>query len=87
MVVHLRRRIADQLAEQRAIGVQFDKRELDRLVDRQRLAEDGPLTCVLHASIDAELRRAEARSRLADPVLVHEQHRRGESLALTTNDR
>ena len=61
-----------ELAQHRGLGVQLDERELDRLVARQRLAPRDALVRVRDRLVDAELRGAERRRGLADPVLVHE---------------
>jgi hypothetical protein len=64
--------LVDERPEHLALGVQLDKRELDRLVARQRLAEERPGLGVFHRTVDAELRGAHAGSGLADTVLVEE---------------
>ena len=66
------RRVPDELAQHGGLGVQLDQRELDALVGRQRLAPRDALVGVGHGLVDAELRGAERRRRLADAVLVHE---------------
>src|SRR5512135_37599 len=64
--IHLPSRAIDQPARHLRIGLQFDQRPLDRLVARERLAERLPRVGVVDALVDAVLRRADARGRLAD---------------------
>ena len=77
----------DQRTQHLALRLQFDQRELDRLVRRQRLAERRAHLGVLDRLIDAELRGAQAGRRLADAVLVEEVLHDLQPLALATEDR
>ena len=54
---------------------------------RQRLAPRGPAVGVGDRLVDAVLRRAERRRRLADPVLVHEQLRQLEPVVERAEER
>ena len=80
-------RSCGQRAEHLALRVELDERELDRLVRGERLAERCADLGVLDRLVDAELRGAEARRRLADPVLVEEVLDDTEPAALTAEDR
>ena len=62
----------DEGTQHLALGLELDQRELDALVSRQCLAEGLALLGVGDRFVDAELRRTEARGRLADAVLVEE---------------
>ncbi len=65
--------VEDVVADQLAVGVQFDQRELDRLALGQGRAEGHPLPGVADRLGDAVARRAGAAGRLADAVLVDER--------------
>src|SRR5579859_4536108 len=78
--------LLDERPEHLALRVQLGERELDRLVARERFAERRPGLGVLHRTVDAELRGAEAGSGLADAVLVEEVLHDLESAALAAED-
>jgi hypothetical protein len=65
-------RVTHQLPEHGRLGVQLDQRELDALVCRQALAPRDATVGVGDGLVDAELRSAQRRRRLADAVLVYE---------------
>ena len=60
----------DQRAQHLAAGVQFDQRELNTLVGRQRLAEGFAVIGVFHRLVDTVLGGSQAGGRLADAVLI-----------------
>src|SRR6185437_10501701 len=78
--------LVDESAHHLAFRVQLGERKLDRLVRRQRLAEDHALARIGDALVDAVLRDADARGGLADAVLVDEMLRDDEPLALAAED-
>ena len=85
--VHLPGRAEDIVPYHLAFGVELGEGELDRLSFGERLAEEHPALGGLHRLGDAVARRARARRRLADAVLVDEQHRDLQALALLVQDR
>ena len=54
--IHQPSRVADQLAQHRCLGVQFDERELNGLIARQLLAPCRARIGIGHSFIDAVLR-------------------------------
>ena len=78
---------ADEPAQQLGVGVQLGERELDPLVDRQRLAPGVALAGVGDGLVDAVLGGADARRGLADAALVDEALGDGEALADLAEDR
>ncbi|MNN09306.1 hypothetical protein D3C81_1221840 [compost metagenome] len=70
--VHLPGGLADHQAQHLDLGGQFDQGELDRLIDRQRLAEGLARAGVGDALLDAEVCGAQRRGGLADAVLMDE---------------
>src|ERR1700680_818788 len=71
-LVHLPRRLMNQRAEHRSLGLMLDQRPLNGLVGSEGLAEGLALLRILDAFVDAILRGAERGGRLADAILVYE---------------
>src|SRR5262249_56697293 len=70
--VHQPGGLVDQRAQHLALRLQFNQRELDRLVRGQRPAERLALPGISDRLVDAVLGGSEAGSGLPDPVLVEE---------------
>jgi len=70
--VHLQRRLPDQLSQHLALGCEFDERELDALVVRERGSEGRAFVGVFDGLLDAVYGGAERGCGLADAVLVDE---------------
>src|ERR1700690_947681 len=85
--VHLARGLAHERTQQLHVGRELDQRPLDRLALGQGLPERDSLLGVRDALAHAVVGRSDARGRLADAVLVHEEHRRRETAALLAEDR
>src|SRR5262249_1998243 len=77
----------DQRAQHLALRLQFNQRELDRLVRGQRPAERLALPGISDRLVDAVLGGSEAGSGLPDPGLVEEVLHYLQSAPLAAEDR
>src|SRR5579883_2378222 len=86
LAVEMPSRLVDEVAHHLAFRVKLGEWPLDRLVGGERLAEDPARAGIFDALIDAVLRDADARCRLADAVLMDEMLGHDEALALAAQD-
>ena len=78
--------LVDEVADHLDPSLHLRQGELDGLVVPQRTAEHDPLPGVGHGLVHAELGRAHPRSRLPDPILVHEHVRHLQALPEASED-